>query len=145
MRRTHSIALLIVGTLAFTTLASVNAQAGDGLTRADESVRGDLKGIATKMETFLTDNGVSYPTAEDVHYDGVRSAHLGESAMTLGAGNRLQAIKVTEDGVTGYCLRIERAENATDTTRRWRWTSGGGIGTGTCPDKFTKTSYPLKP
>lgn len=142
MRRTGFIALLICGALA---ASSATAQAGDSLTRADESVRGDLKGLATKMETFLTDNGVSYPTAEDVHYDGVRSVHLGELAMTLGAGNRLHAIKVTEDGVTGFCLRIERAQDAADTTRRWRWTSGGGIGTGACPDKFTRTSYPFLP
>jgi hypothetical protein len=143
MRRTGLIALLSFATLTLTTSTTVGAQASDGLTRADQSVRTDLKILATEMETFLTDNGVSYPTAEDVHYDGVRSVQLGELGMTLGAGNRLQAIKVTEDGVSGYCLRIERADKATDTTRRWRWTSGGGIGTGACPDRFTRTSYPL--
>jgi len=143
MRRSVSIAVLSCATLALTAVTTVSAQAGDGLTRADESVRSDLRSIATKMETFLTDSGVSYPTSEDVNYDGRRSLHIGEMHLTLGVGNRLQAIKVTEDGVSAYCLRIERAENATDTTRRWRWTSGGGIGTGACPDRFTRTSYPV--
>ena len=140
MRRASLIALLICSSLL---AASATAQAGDGLSRADESVQSDLRNIATKMETFLTDSGVSYPTAEDIAYDGRRSLHIGDMHMTLGAGNRLQAIKVTEDGFSAYCLRIERAEDAAETTRRWRWTSGGGIGTGACPDKFTRTSYPV--
>ena len=139
--------VLAASLVCLSALASPAASAVEGTNKADDSVRSDLRAVATMMETHLTDFD-HYPFWSDIHYNGRRGLVIGEQELTLGFGNRLKAIKLTEVVTDGYCIKIGRAEDVAQTTKNWRLVSGPEgikVNTGPCPDRFVATSYPAPP
>ena len=127
--------------LLFVAGSTATASAQDaGTNGADDSVRSDLKSIATMMETFATDTS-HYPTGGDIVYNGKRDLSFGENHHQLAFGDRVGAIKLTENGMS-YCLKVDRATTANAATKDWRYVSSHGVGTGPCPDRFVVSSYP---
>jgi len=128
--------LLITVAVVLALIAPLGAHAAAEESAADLSVKSDDRGLATLMETYLTDHS-KYPRADDVDYDGTRNVTIG-SSLRLGKGNRLGTIRLTKNG-DNYCLRVVRADGAAQTTKAWSFVSDrDGIRSGACPDRFRK-------
>ena len=102
---------VIVLTLTLAASITTHAAAEDSV--VDLSVKSDDRGLATLMETYLTDHS-RYPRPQDVDYDGRRNVTIG-SSIRLGKGNRLGTIRLTRDGYD-YCLRVVRVNGAEQAT-----------------------------
>ena len=105
--------------------------------KADAAVQSDIRNLATVMETFFTDHS-RYPHARDVTYNGRRAVKFLGDTLHLQSGDRLGAIRLTDDAQS-YCLHVVRTKGASQTTRPWSYVSDrGGMRRGTCPSRFSK-------
>ncbi len=125
----------MVTALALAAVISLIPQAQAQDNAADLSVKSDQRDMANAMETYYTDHQ-AYPRARNVGYDGKRTVTIGSETLRLGMGNRLGTIRLTNDR-EAYCLRVVRANGASQTSTAWRYVSDrGGTQPGVCPSRF---------
>ncbi|GIG29133.1 type IV pilin protein [Cellulomonas marina] len=105
----------------------------------DAAIKGDLKNVATVIESYYTDNG-KYPTALNVSgttvtlTDGAATGAITDTAR-ISQGNGLNSYAVSTT-TGGFCFRVTNASSTEPTNGFFYASSAGGVmakGTSACP------------